>query len=116
MEFRPPKKLCMEGDLLGNWNKFRQAFDIFIMASGKSEEKSEVKAAMLLNLIGEEALDLFNTFNLSMEHQKDVGKIIEAFEDYIKPRKNIIYDRYLFYNRNQVEGETFESFIKDIKR
>lgn len=116
MEFRPPKKLNMEGDLLGNWNKFRQAFDIFVMASGKSQESSEIKAAMLLNLIGEDALDLFNTFSLSKEDQKDEKKIIDAFEDYIKPRKNVIYDRYLFYSRNQVEGETFESFVKDIKR
>lgn len=31
-------------------------------------------------------------------------------------RENVIYDKYLFYNRNQVEGETFELFIKYIKR
>ncbi|KAK9675309.1 hypothetical protein QE152_g40456 [Popillia japonica] len=81
MEFKPPRKLDLEGDIRG-----------------------------------EEAVDLFNTFNLTADEKKDIDKIINAFENYIQPRKNIIYDRYVFYNRNQKENETFDVFLKDIKR
>ncbi|KAK9746924.1 hypothetical protein QE152_g5733 [Popillia japonica] len=81
MEFKPPRKLDLEGDIRG-----------------------------------EEAVVLFNTFNLTADEKKDIDKIINAFENYIQPRKNIIYDRYVFYNRNQKENETFDVFLKDIKR
>ena len=51
-----------------------------------------------------------------MTDQQDPVKIVDAFDKYISPRKNIIYDRYLFYSRNQAEGENFDNFLTDIKK
>jgi hypothetical protein len=63
---------------------------------------------MFLNFLGEEALELFNTFNVSAADQKLLLKIKEAFKSYLKPRKNVIYDRFIFYNRKQEEHDSFE--------
>ncbi|KAK9685184.1 hypothetical protein QE152_g38241 [Popillia japonica] len=116
MEFKPPRKLDLEGDIRGrtgkldlegdirgNWNKFKQAYEIFITATNRKNSEKEIKAAIFLNLIGEEAVDLFNTFNLTADEKKDIDKIINAFENYIQPR-------------NQTENKTFDVFLKDIKR
>ncbi|CAH1379318.1 unnamed protein product [Tenebrio molitor] len=43
-------------------------------------------------------------------------KIKEAFESYLKPRKNVIYERFIFYNRKQEEQESFEHFLTDLKK
>jgi len=40
-------------------------FNRFRIASGLDKKEPEVQAASLLNLMGEDAIELFNTFNLS---------------------------------------------------
>ena len=35
---------------------------------------------------------------------------------YCTPKKNVVYERYLFYNRKQKEGEQFEQFLTHIKK
>jgi hypothetical protein len=67
-------------------------------------------------ILGEDALELFNTFNVSAADQKLLLKIKEAFESYLTPRKNVIYERFIFYNRKQEEQESFEHFLTDLKR
>lgn len=114
--FKQPKSLQIDENIHSNWKKFLQAYKIFLTASGKGEATPEVRAAILLNCIGEDALELINTFELSDNDLKDPDKIIQAFENYIKPRQNIIYERYVFYNRNQQEGEDFEHFLTAISK
>lgn len=114
--FKPPKDLVIDDNIVENWKKFQQSFEIYLKASGRHKSKDEVKAAILLNFIGEDALQLFNTFGLPVEKQRSVQEIIKAFDAYIIPRKNVIYERFLFYNRNQKEGEDVEHFVAEIKR
>lgn len=33
----------------------------------------------------------------------------------MQPEKNVIYDRFQFYRREQSEGESFDAFLRDIK-
>jgi hypothetical protein len=87
-----------------------------VEASGRSKSDGAVKAAMFLNFLGEDALELFNTFNVSAADQELLLKIKEAFESYLKPQKNVIYKRFIFYNRKQEEQESFEHFLTDLKK
>lgn len=43
-------------------------------------------------------------FNVPDKDQEDTKQIIKEFENYINPRKNIIYERFLFYSRYQKEN------------
>jgi len=43
------------------------------------------------------------------EEKKNMAKIIELWESYCLGKTNIIYERYIFNNRNQKEGETVET-------
>ena len=38
----------------------------------------------------------------------------DRFEKYCNPKKNITYERYIFFTRNQERGEPVESFVTDI--
>ena len=113
---RPPKPLRIDEDLPNNWRKFIQAFEIFMMASGKDKVLEPVKIAIFLNCIGEDALDLYNTLKISDDDRKSLEKIKEAFEKYIKPRRNVIYERYVFYNRAQGSTEPIDNFVTDLKK
>lgn len=86
--FRPPRSLEIHsGNLADNWRKFKQSYKIFMKASGKDEVTGEVKEAIFLKFIGEDALDIFNTFNLSKTDQKNETSILNAFEEYCVPKK-----------------------------
>lgn len=86
-------------------------------ASGKGGSEDDVKAAILPNFIGEDTLDLFhNTFNLSDADKKCEKKILEAFEKYCVPKKNVMYERLQLYKIDKKKGEPFEQFLTNIKR
>ncbi|XP_054723301.1 uncharacterized protein K02A2.6-like [Uloborus diversus] len=117
MEYcRPPMGLSFVGNVADNWRKFKQQFCIYMTAAGNEEKKSEVKVAMLLNAIGEEGIEIFNTFDLSDEDKQDYEKVIEAFELYATPKKNVVVERFIFNNRVQGQGENFESFYTDLRK
>lgn len=42
--------------------------------------------------------------------------MLQAFEDYCSPKKNIVYERFLVNKRNQQPGEPFEEFLTDVKK
>ena len=39
----------------------------------------------------------------------------EKFEEYIKPRTNVIYNRYRFQTRVHSDMETFDPFVTELK-
>lgn len=110
-----PQPLSFNGNISENYRKFKQQFQIYLTASEKTEKDDEVKVALLLNCIGDEGLDVFNNFSLSETNKKNYQKVIEEFDSYMIPKKNIIYERYVFNIRVQKEGEVFESFLQDLK-
>ena len=116
-DFRHPDVLSLEGNVSNNWKKWRQKFELYLEASGKSAIPDKTKVAILLNLIGDEPLEIFNTFAFSepksCEKLKDV---LDKFEDYCAPRKNIVYERFRFFSRSQGEGENFSVFLTAIKK
>lgn len=92
---KTPKTLSLNGNISENWRKFRQNFEIFMVASGKNKESEDIQVAVLLNIVGEEAVELFNTFQLSSADRKKLNKVLESFEAYCNPKKNIVYERFL---------------------
>ncbi|KAJ8890770.1 hypothetical protein PR048_010279 [Dryococelus australis] len=45
-----PSMLDFTGDVSENWRKFKQNFEIYMLAPGKSEKLFDIKAAILLKL------------------------------------------------------------------
>jgi hypothetical protein len=91
-------------------------FLIYLKASGLEKKSEEVRVAVLLNIIGEEAVELYNTFNLSESDSKDFEIVLSAFEKYTNPKKNIVIERFKFNSRNQDPLETFDNFVTDLRK
>lgn len=67
-----PSQLKLEGNLNENWKRFKQSFEIYLLASALEKSEDERKIAILLNLIGEEALEVYNTFEFPSVKQKKI--------------------------------------------
>ncbi|KAJ8870087.1 hypothetical protein PR048_029098 [Dryococelus australis] len=59
-----------------------------MLALEAMKQAPEVQSAILLTIIGEESLELYNTFEMSTEEKKDPAKVLKAFEKYCIPRAN----------------------------
>ena len=115
--FKPPSGLSLEGNVSENWRKFKQRFEIYLDATETENARGDKKmASMFLASIGEDALEVYNTFQFDpATGALKLTEIYDKFEQYCCPRKNVQYERYLFFNCNQKEGENIEQFVTDLK-
>ena len=58
-KLQPPGPLALQGNLSENW---KQRFELYSAASGLNEKDEKIQSATLLHVIGEEALEVYNTF------------------------------------------------------
>lgn len=77
----------------------------------------EIQVAILLHCIGEDGLEVFNTFELEWEEdKKKIDVVLMKFDDYCSPQKNNLFERFKFWNRSQQEGESVYQFVTELKR
>ena len=70
----------------------------------------------LLHVAGSEALEVYNTFQWDEdEDNMKIEKIMEKFERYCNPRKNLTFERHSFFSRNQLEGESIDAYVTDLR-
>ena len=67
--------------------------------------------AILLTVIGEEARDVYSTFDWPDAKSKSkIGQVLQKFADYCQPRKNIPFECYRFNKRAQEAGESYDQY------
>ncbi|XP_026672572.1 uncharacterized protein K02A2.6-like [Ceratina calcarata] len=85
------------------------------MATAFDTKDEKRRIAVLLHLIGPEAPE-FPIFTLTDEEKKVYNNVMRAFEEFCSPRSNESVERYVFFTRMQQQGETFTSFITDLRK
>ena len=106
------EKLSLDGNISENWRRWKQHCDIFSLASGLSGKVAKVQAATFLHIAGPEALEVYNTFTWDDNHDKSkVNKIIEKFDQYCNPRKNIMWESH-----NTDTRESIISLVTNLTR
>ena len=49
------------------------------------------------------------------DKKKNLKTYYDKFNEYCKPKSNVIYNRYLFRSKVQNESEPFEQFVTELK-
>ena len=89
-KFRPPEPLIFEGNLADQWDRWKQQFEIYLIATESTEKAEKIKTSILLTCIGKQGLDIYNTFTFCEDDDKmKLKPVMDQFEAYCKPRKNI---------------------------
>ncbi|XP_055906014.1 uncharacterized protein LOC129941414 [Eupeodes corollae] len=113
-DFQKPGPLLLDGNVKENWRKFNNMWKIYTVATKTNTESEAIQTARFLSCAGEKAIEIFQTLPLAESNKTKINEVIEAFEAYCMPRSNVVYERYIFFSRNQKEGEPFEQFLSDI--
>src|SRR5688572_4037706 len=113
-----PSQLKMTGgNVASEWKRFKSQWANFEVASDLEEKSSSKRAAVFLACIGSEAYETFQAMDFETEGDRaDIDKVIEAFERHCVGEVHVTYERYVFNQRMQDVGETFDSFMSDLRR
>ena len=92
----PPSKMDMTGDLTSNWEFFRDRWKNYALATKLDKKEPEIVATTLLSVMGRECLQVCRNLPLTDAERKDCTAILTKLSEYFEPKRNTIYERYVF--------------------
>ena len=110
-----PNALNLTGNIAENWRYFKQEFELYLVAAGLDGKPDKQKVALLLHVAKKPAIDVYNTFTFAGAEENTYASVLHKFDAYCNPKTNETYERYIFYIRNQQQGESVEQFVTDLK-
>ena len=111
-----PKAMTFTGNVADNWKRFKQRFELYRLASGAHIKDDNMQVPLLLHVMGDEALEVYNSFSFDTEAAKNKYEtVIEKFEEFCTPKKNVILERFYFNKASQETNEDFDHFVTRVK-
>lgn len=108
-QYRSPAPLNFQEP---KWDVWRSQFETFSKVTKLNKESQEVQVASLKYCMGPEAEEVFKTFDFKAEEAVTFSFVIKKFEDYFKPKVNVIRLRRIFQRRIQNSTENEEAYLR----
>lgn len=108
-QYRSPTPLNFEEP---KWDAWRSQFMTFRLVTKLNEENEKVQIASLKYCMGMEAEEIERTFNLTEEERNVFNTVLTKFDEYFKPKVNVIRMRRIFQRRTQQANENEESYFR----
>ena len=100
------------------WRRWKQQFRIYFEAAELATKPPKTQVAILLHCAGPEAQDIFTNFafaNTVTDKDANWEHVLKKFETYCEPRKNEVFERYKFWQRDQRQGENIDQWVNNIR-
>ena len=111
----PPSPMSFTGNISEAWKRWKQRWTLYAKASGVDAKDENIQCATFLHVMGEEGLEIFNTFQFTETEKDKIGPLIDKFESYCIPKTNVTFERYKFNMRSQKEGENIDQYVTELK-
>ena len=80
------------------------------------KKTASTQTAILLHAAGPAVQDVFSAFPWAEgEDQNNYATVVSKLTNYCEPRKNVVFERYKFWSRDQRKGETFDTWLTDLR-
>jgi transposase InsO family protein len=113
---KPPEPLKLSGNLALNWKNFQEELKWYLAGTECDGKADSVKIGILLSHAGREAREVFETFSWEEEgHKTNYSKVTDAFFKFCNPRKNLLFERYQFWQIEQEDDEGIDSYLTRLK-
>ena len=113
----PPAPLDLSGNIAENWKRFAQRFQLYLTATGASGNDDTQKTSLLLHVIGEDALDIYNSWTWATPSDAmKLNMVLQRFEQYCIPKANVTMERFHFNRATQDSCENFDQFLTRVQR
>ena len=114
--FPVPTPMKCKGDKVANWEFFRQQWEDYEIATGLDQRDQKVRLATLHSVMGKDCLQVFNNLELSVEQKSSVKACLDALEAYFKPKRNVVYERYVFNSSSQQQEESTDEYVNRLRK
>ena len=75
---RPPGAMSLTCDLASGWVRWIERWQFYMLATEKTQKPGPVQVAMLLTLMGPEAIDIYRTFEWANPLDKDDIELVKG--------------------------------------
>ena len=93
------------------WPKWIRRFERYRIVSGLELKPNENQVNTLIYTMGDEAEDVLTALNLSEEEMSEYEMLRNRLDSHFIVRRNVIFERAKFNQRQQEVGETADCFI-----
>jgi len=118
-QIQPPQKLNIseESALQTNWRKFARAWKNYEIASNLINETSQFRCAVLLTVIGEDAMDKFDGFKFDAREQENyIETVMRKLEEFCMGTTHEAFESYRFHSRSQELNETIDAYVAELRK
>jgi len=113
---KSPEPLEVGANLKQSWKKFKERFEIYMIAIGYETKSEKKKTGLMLNVIGDDGLDLYRSLPFEDgEDPWDFPTVMTKFEETANPRKDSFRAREDFYKMKQRSEQTVDQFVTEIR-
>ena len=97
------------------WPEWKQRFSRYRLATKLHKEDEEIQVSALIYSMGPEAETALKSFTFAEEgdcNKYDI--VLSKFDQYFEPKRNIIHERAMFHQRNQLASESVETYVRHL--
>ena len=112
-----PKALDLTGNVAEKWREWNEKFEIYLIAIGYEDKSEKIKTGVMLNVIGEEANELFRGFEFAEDTDKwKYKEVVKKFQEHCQGRKSTFRNREALWSLKQTGEQTIDQFLSEIRR
>ena len=111
----PPEKMDVDGDVSSNWQDFKDGWNNYYIATGLDKKDKTVIVATLCTFMGKECHRILKYLPLTDQERKDPDTIIKKLEEHFEPKRNVIFERYVFNSCAQDANENYDTYIQKLR-
>ena len=97
------------------WNQWISRYELFEAATQRDGLPDKVRINTLLYVMGNNAVDIYQSFKLSSEGNTYTN-VKQKFKEHFKDKVALVFERTQFVRRLQQEKEGVMSFIEDLQK
>ena len=106
----------MTGDQASNWEFFKDSWKNYATATKLDQKDKKIVVATLLSIMGKEFLNVCRNLPMTVEERQDANVILTKLDEYFVPKRNTIYERYVFSCRSRKHGKSFDQFLTELRK
>lgn len=104
-----PEAMMMSGNLSVNWETFREGYEDYLIATKSDKEDPQVQISILRTVMGVECRKVLKQL-MTREQCTSAKAVLDTLQNYFKPERNSLYERYEFSKAEQLPGESIDTF------
>lgn len=106
----------VKGHAPTNWKFFKESYINYEIATELDKKDAKVRVATLLSVMGQECFMTYQNLPMTEEDRADPMIILDRLTEYFEPKRNTVYERYVFNTCTQDPSELIDIYVNRLRK